>query len=465
MKPTIEEQILEEIRKRALELDSKNKEKEELDSMRKANAEALDDMTSLKKEDIARISFQVRQEFQKKAELRNRLMGFLGIFALMIGGTVVYTYFAKQVEVAQKQAYLNSNQFVETFDNNDRNWLIFNELKYEKRVEKGNYTIETNDGLCYWEKTQLNLPAHYAVELTSVWQRGEDKSEYGIALAQGNGDMLGFCLFPDGETYHGHYRNGDWEKATAWSKKIANPEREENVQRVEVKNNSSFKYFVNNTLAWEDTFSRTVPTEVGVRSCGKQIVDFKHIKVIDLATNSVIFEDEFDDANTTDWVTEKVIKRTSKIEKGKYVIETNVDDYCYWSDQKHEIKQGDNVDIILKMNHLKGETNNFGLFVSQDDNNYYVFDYKDTGKAKRALYQIDKWTYTGVEKETNIVSDKEKPPVTLRVEIRNKNCKYFVNDILIEEFDLEPYLNLNYVGVRCCGSQEVAFDELRIIPK
>ncbi len=465
MKLTIEEQILEEIRKRALELDHKNKEKQELDSMRKATTDALGEMTSLQKEDIARISFQVRQEFQKKTEMRKRLIGFLGVFALLVGGAVVFSNLSVQQEVEEKQTYLSNNTFIETFDNNNRNWEIFNELKYDKKIENGSYVIETNDGSCYWEKTQVILPAHYAVELTSVWQRGEDKSEYGIALVQPNGDMLGFCLFPDGETYYGHYKKGAWEKATEWSGKIGNPEREQNVQRVEVKNNSSFKYFINNTLAWEDTFSRTKPTEVGFRSCGKQIVDFKHIKVIDLATNNIIFEDEFEDINATQWTSEKAVRRTSKVENGKYIMETNVDDYCYWADQKYEINEATDVDITLKMNHIRGETANFGLFLSQDDNNYYVFDYKDNGKAKRALYQVDKWTYTGSDKNTGILSDKEKPPVTLRVEIRNRNCKYFVNDILIEEFGLEPYFTIQHVGLRSCGSQEVAFDELRIIPK
>ncbi len=463
-KPNNEDKILEEIRRRVLEFESQNQEQEDLENLRRANIQALDEMSSLNEQEIMRIAHQVRKEHELKATKAKRMKLLAGTVAVFLAVFSALFFIGRNQSLADREAYL-ANKLIEKFDDNKRAWAIFNDVKYSQRIENGSYTLEIGDGSCYWDKTSIPLPAHYAVELTSVWQRGEEKSEYGLALVQENNDVIAFSLDTGGKTYYGHHINGKWEKTSDWSAAIANPEREENLQRVEIKDNSSFKYFVNGKLAFEDTFSRTVPTQVGMRSCGKQTIDFQSIKVINLMNNRVIFEDNFNDANSIKWKPESQIAKASKIENGKYIFETNQDDYCNWVTQAYQITEENSVDIILKANHLKGETDNFGLIISQDDENYYTFDFKSDGKARRNLYQIDKWTYTGNYKETNVLSGKNDAPATLKVEIRNRNCKYFVNDILIEQFELDYNFQIYNIGLRCCGKQQVAFDELQIIPK
>lgn len=463
-KPSNEDKILAEIRRRVLEFESRNQEEEDLENLRKANIQALDEMSSLNEHEIMRIAFQVRKEYELKASKEKRRKILIGAVAIFVLFCSALFFIGRQQDLAEREAYL-ANKLIETFDNNKRNWTVFHDLKYSQRIESGSYIIETGDGSCYWDKAAISLPSHYAVELTSIWQRGEEKSEYGLALVQENNDVIAFSLDASGKTYYGHHKNGKWEKTSDWSKEIGNPEREENLQRVEIKDNGSFKYFLNGKLAFEDTFSRTVPTQVGMRSCGKQTIDFQSIKVINLANNKVIFEDNFNDANSIKWNPQSEIAKTSKIENGKYIFETNHDDYCNWVTQSYEIREENSVDIILKANHLKGETDNFGLIISQDDDNYYTFDFKSDGKARRNLYRIDKWTYTGNYKETNILNGKNDPAVILKVEISNRNCKYFVNDILIEQFELDYNFQIYNIGLRCCGKQQIAFDELQIIPK
>lgn len=462
--PKLEEKILAEIRRKVLEAEAHNQEKADADSLRKATAEALKEMSSLGNDEINRIAYNVRKEMTEKAQKRKRNIVIISIFALIVLVIFGTDWLQQRQAEADRLARLN-NKFIENFDNNNRNWLLFNELTYEKRIENGAYIIETGDASCYWDKTKINFPAHYAIELTSTWQRGEDKSEYGISLAQDNDHLLGFCLFPDGEAYYGHYRDGKWEKATDWSKKIANPEQQENLQRVEVKDNQSFKYFVNGTLAYEDTFSRIIPTQVGMRSCGKQVVEFNSLKVIDLANNKVIFEENFNDPKSLLWTPAKAISKTSSIENGKYLLETNYTDGCEWAAQNYKIDGTLDYDITLKVSHLAGETADFGLVLLQDNVNYYTFDYRNNGKARWNLYQIDKWTLVGNYKETNILSDKNKPEVVLKIELRGLTCKYYVNEMLIDTFTLDSSLSFNQIGLRSCNSQKVSFDELQIIPK
>lgn len=463
-KPTNEDKILAEIRRRVLDFESRNQEKEDLESLRKANIQALDEMSSLNEQEIMRIASQVRKEHELKVVKEKQRKILIWAVAVLVLFCSALFFIARQQSLAEREAYL-ANKLIEKFDDNKRNWLFFNDIKYNQTIENGGYIIETGDGSCYWDKAAISLPSHYAVELTSTWQRGEEKSEYGLALVQENDDVIAFSLDAEGKTYYGHHKSGKWEKTSDWSKKIGHPEREENLQRVEIKDNSSFKYFLNGKLAFEDTFSRTVPTQVGMRSCGKQKIDFQSIKVINLVNNKVVFEDNFNDANSIKWNPQSQIAKTSKIENGKYILETNQDDYCDWATQSYQITEESSVDIILKANHIKGETDNFGLIISQDDSNYYTFDFKSDGKARRNFYQIDKWTYTGNYKETIILSSKNDPAVTLKVEIRNRDCKYFVNGILIERFELDYNFKIYNVGLRCCGKQQIAFDELQIIPK
>lgn len=462
--PKNEDKILAEIRRRVLDLESKNQENDDLENLRRANIQALDEMSSLNEQQIMRIASQVRKEYELKEAKAKRtrvLVGGIGAVLLLIA---IIFYIGHRQDMAAREAYL-ANKFIETFDDNKNGWSIFNDTKYSKKIANGNYTIEIGDGACYWDKATLPLPAYYAVELSSTWQRGEQRSEYGLALVQENGDVLAFSLDASGTTNYGHYKNEKWEKTTDWAKGVARPEREENRQRIEVKDNRSFKYFLNGTLVLADTFSRTVPTQVALRSCGKQIVDFHSIKVINLANNRVIFEDDFNNPNATKWSPESEVGKTSSIENGKYFFEMNTKDYCEWATQPYKIEAEHNVDIVLKTNHLKGESDNFGIIISQDNTNYYTFDFKNDGKARRNFYEIDKWTHIGEYVETNIFADENKPPATLRIEIRERFCKYFVNDRLIDKFEIAPYFSIAHIGMRCCGKQKVAFDELQIIPK
>ncbi|GEM_PF-2097935 len=457
-----EEKILAEIRRRVIEHDSSHQEKEDQKSLHDANLQALDEMSSLNKKDIALIANQVRKEFAQQASKRNGkivLAALVGAAMIAVGGIGLW------VQRTNQQA-LEARRFSEPFDDNRQNWGIFNDIKYDRQITDGSYVFKVEDEQCYWDKIPIALPTHYAVELISARKTGEKKAEYGIALvAETSNNMLAFSLYPDGETMYGHYRNDVWEKTSAWSTPIANPGPNANTQLVEVKDNRSFKYSVNGLLVWEDTFSRTVPTRVGMRSCDNQTVEFQRLRVINLANNQTIFEDDFGGASSKKWNPRKEVAKVSKIENGSYYLETNTTNYCESGTRFYQIKPGEECDIVLKMHHVKGETGAFGLKLMQDATNFLTFGYKNNGKAQFAMYQVDKYTYLGNEKPTDILSAPGKPNITLKVEIRKGTCQYFINDILIDAFELNPDLKLNQVALNCCGVQQVAFDDLQIIPK
>ncbi len=463
-----EEKILAEIRRRVIDHDSNHQEKEDQKSLHAANLQALDEMSSLSKDDIARISYQVRKEFSQQAKelsqqasKRQRRMiiaAWVGAALVAVGGIGFW------LQRASQQAF-EARKFSEPFDNNQRGWSIFNELKYNRQITDGSYVFKVGDGQCHWDKIPIALPAHYAVELVSARKGGEKTAEYGLALvAASSNDMLAFTLNPDGQAMHGHYRNDAWEKVSAGSAVVANPSPNSNTQLVEIKDNRSFKYSVNGVLVWEDTFSRTVPVEVGMHLCDNQTVEFQRLRVINLANNQTIFEDDFGGTGTKKWNPKNEINKTSKIENGKYYLETNTPN-CESETKFYPVKEGEEFDVVLQMHHVKGETATFGLKLMQDNDNFLTFEYENNGKAQFAMYQIDKYTYVGNEKSTNILSEPGKPDITLKVEVRNDLCKYFVNNILIDAFELNPDLKLNFVALNCCGTQQVAFDNLQIIPK
>ncbi|MCU0394126.1 MAG: hypothetical protein MUE81_23705, partial [Thermoflexibacter sp.] len=418
-----EEQILAEIRRRVIEFESKNQEEEDVESLRLAHVEALDEMSSLNKEDILRLSYQVRREFElKEAKKKKIILAFVSI-AIIISAIVI-------INVVQKQIAF-SKQIIETFDNNQLGWAFFDDLSYERRIENGNYVIQTTqDNWCYWDGVDLNLPSHFAVELTSVWERGEKKGEYGIGLYQDNSNMISFSLYPDGEISHAKSINDKWVVDNTWTGQVGNKAGLENVQRVEIEDSYQFKYFLNGKFVRADTFAGLRLTKVGLRACGSQTVNFKSLKVINMNTNQVILYDDFDTSDKYNWSLEKVMQKESRIENGGYIFRNNTKDFCNWAalPQSYPIKSGADIDIILKMRHINGLTDGFGLMLWQDDSNHYTFEYQNNGKARYNIYENSTYTYVGDFKSTNIISNENSPSVIQKIEIRGSAVKYFVNN-------------------------------------
>nr|MCU0393302.1 hypothetical protein [Thermoflexibacter sp.] len=142
-------------------------------------------------------------------------------------------------------------------------------------------------------------------------------------------------------------------------------------------------------------------------------------------------------------------------------------DFCNWAalPQSYPIESGSDIDIILKMRHINGLTDGFGLMLWQDDSNHYTFEYQNNGKARYNIYENSTYTYIGDFKSTNIISNENSPSVIQKIEIRGSAVKYFVNNFLVDSFELKDYLTINNIALRVCGEQKVAFDELQVIPK
>jgi hypothetical protein len=120
MKRKLEEKILAEIRRIVIEKDLKRQTEQEKDEMREANIEALTDLTSLSREEVEKISGDVRKVFihqlKKKRERNIRIAGVVLVLA-------VIAFFIFKPE---KEPVVTT--FTDDFSQNSNNWSLFQGL-------------------------------------------------------------------------------------------------------------------------------------------------------------------------------------------------------------------------------------------------------------------------------------------------------------------------------------------------
>ncbi len=444
-----EKKILDEIRKSVLNKDNELKKRQEEKEIQQANIEALAEMTSLSESEVKQIAQLVRDEVSKDYyQKRKRNIYIFSTIAAIVLITVFFLY-EPEPEV---------NIVEETFDTNAAGWDEFDEFKFKRYMKDNSYIFETNvDGWCYWDDIPVDLPINYAVEVRSKWQKGKFNS-YGFSLLTSDDAYFSFQIRADGAAHFGKTVEGKWDIDDSWltGKAYESGEQKSNVQRVEVRG-INFKYLVNGNFVREGVLDLII-NNIGLRSCGEQIIAFESIRVVDLDTDEVVFLEDFSTPNKS-WNPCGKVTKHSRFENGSFIFKSNTADNCYWStSQKYALSQ--NCEVSVATTWLKGESSSYGFMIMQDEENYILCSMINDGNARLVACEYDE--YINIQNHVSTSFDSAgKNQFTQKIIIKDGMVQYFINDQFVQEIALGR-VNPHYLGVRVCGKQTVAYDHLSV---
>ncbi len=448
MKKRLEERILEEIRRIVIEKDLKRQTEEEKDEMREANIEALQDLTSLSRQEIEKISADVRKTFvsqHKKKQQRNTRI------AIGVGVLAIIAFFIFKPE---REPVITT--FTDDFSQNANNWSLFQDFNYKRYITNNQYVFEINkDDWCYWDDAKVDFPENYDVEVSSTWMKGKFSS-YGVGLNENNSNYYAFSIRGDGASTFGKVIDKKWVIEDSWESNSANSGKNQtNIQKIEVRGNS-FKYYVNDKLIREGGINLNIKT-LTLRGCGEQVVAFNSIKITNAKTSDVVFEENFGNEPGI-WEPKKDYQLDSYFNEGEFIMDSNDEDNCYWANSTIRITE--NCEIKLSSKWLTGDLSTYGVMIAKNDENYYSFELMNDGKARLVERLDGEYSYVQNYVYTNFESDGYKTN-DQKVVIKDGEISYFVNDVPIDEYfsKLEFPVTLY---LRICGKQKIAYDYLEI---
>jgi len=457
-----EEKILDEIRKRVIEKDTLVKEQKEIDALRKANQEALSDLTSLSKTDIELIAKDVRIDFQNKKRKKQSYVTF-GIIILAV---IILIYANRKKQTTNKISTTTTETvtqgFYETFDDNKNNWSLTQDINYKREFDTENkqYIFETNEeSYCYWDDLKFAAPQKFTVEVTSVWLKGKYE-EYGINLLEDANNFHTFLIKGDGTASYAERRNDKWTINEAWWSDKANVGDgiAENVQKM-VYEGDKIKYYINDKFIYSAANSYKI-SAMSLRVCNTQTIAFRKVRITDDVKKKVIIDDNF--TNPSDeWNPANKWERLSEIKNGFYNLKANKEDQCYWGKVEYTPTMK-NYDVNMKLKWIKGETANFGLMLMLDEHTYVGYELQNDGKGRYIISESGTYTKIETAKSTGV----EINPGTIinfKIKVRDDEFEYFVNDKSVSKAKMGIY-EVKMIGLRNCGRQEIDFDELSVVP-
>ncbi|MGD1842858.1 MAG: hypothetical protein ACFB0B_18470 [Thermonemataceae bacterium] len=453
----LEDKILKKLKRRVLEKDQDLQNKQEQFDIIDSTKEALVELTSLSRKEIDQLEREIREEeLTQQRKKRKVVLNIAKVVGVIVLGVGVFIY------IQQNKIHL-----IETFDNNDRAWPVFEEVAHERRLENNSYLLNTHTpNWCFFDYIKVDFPTSYTVELASTWKRGKYE-DHGLILLANPELYRSFNLYSDGYTKTSVYYGDRYVVNT--KKEIAAIERgngkNQNIQRVSVRGDN-FRYEVNGKLSLTGEFNYLEDIKyVGLRVCDVQVVAFDYIKVTNDQTGEVIFFDDFknekfvkNDALKTGWSTESSIKKKGTIAGGQYRFTTNVGSECYWTTIPVPLANSE-VEIVLSSTWQSGKTDPYGLVLVENSDNYYSFQVTNNGEAWLASSkdEADPITVSSSYFSDSVTA------ITQKVMIKDNTINYYVNDKLIGSQKVD--LTIEQVGLQVCGKQTVAFDKLEIIEK
>lgn len=446
-----EEKILDELRKRVIAKDRQLEEREDSENLVKSNKEALTEMTDLPRSEVDRIEKEIRAEYQEKAR-KSKIYRNWTIFTLIIIAIIAFFQLTKEP----------SYHFIENFDNNANAWNIYNVFELKNTIQDGAYTFASNNNdKCFLDNIDVDLPNSYSIELSSKWKIGQF-SPYGLILLENDSNYFTFNLRADGFSKElliikqKYETENLWEKGEFSNKNII-------VQRVDI-TDETYKYYIDEKLITKGKLKNLNAKKIGMRVCGQQTVSFLKLEIKNLETGELILSDNFEEKSKR-WHEEDIFTIKSKIENGEYVFSCRDEGQCYWALTVPTIKlpiAGESkYTIKLKAKWLSGEDSNFGFSLMEDKDNYINFDIKSSGNARTVVDETHEIAVVSGYLHFGVISDGENT-LNIRIEIEDYNYKFFINNNLTKTGDFNG-INISHIGLRVCGRQSVAFDELEII--
>lgn len=408
-------------------------------------------MTNLSNSEVDNIANEVRNEMLRKQIKRRKQITAVVVIAAIVVGIVAIVQLTKKPPV----------EFVDDFSSIANGWDIYEESFEIKRfIDNGTYVWNVNkDDWCYWDYVPVTLPENYSIEMTSVWKKGKF-DEYGMMLLTPESNYYAFQMRSDGAVSYAADYNDKWVVNASWHENFVNEGNGNisNTQLVQV-NGNHFAYYVNGDLYKEEDFKFSGFTRVGMRVCDQQSVDFTHFLIKD-ASGNIIYEDSFDAVGQWEEKVETTNEKHSEIKDGQYIFTTNKEDYCYWTSISIPTDFGEDFDVTLRAQWLKGEASTFGLMLLADDENFHSFEVRSDGKSRYVNCYYNEYDFIGDWTPTGFESTGENA-LRLIVKVRGDEFEFFINDFKVQDGYFDASMT-NEIGLRCCGRQTIAFDHLEI---
>lgn len=450
-----EAKILDRLRKKVIEKDMQlqQQEREKKFDVRETTKEVLAEMTVLDRREVDEIENQIREEVRIERERRNKnIQRALTVLLVTVIGFGIYFSI-------QSHNFKNKFRLVETFSDNKNNWDVFESYTNHRYIENGNLYFTTgNEDWNYWVLQKISLPSQYTVEAKSTWLKGKF-DEYGIVLFVSGDNYASFQLHGDG-TARAIRKQGEdsWPIQDNYKSGMGlqGDGETSNLQRVEV-NGNRFRYFVNDQLVSENTITEFPADKIGFLVGGEQSIAFDYLTV--KQGNRTLFNEDFSD-NEKHWEMKKDFEKLSYLQDNTYVFQNNSEDYCHWTDIPVKIRG--NYEVRAEHSWQKGELQDYGIMLMQDDTHYFAFEVRNDGSARYIQSENDEYPYIGdYIPARKLYHSKQKNEQ--KVLIKGNKFIYFLNDQKIAESDLKN-LKLNSIGLRVCGRQTVAFNQISVQP-
>jgi len=471
MKKKIEKQIQEEIRRRVLAQDEMIRQRRELEMDREANREALAAMTSLSRQNVDQIARQVRDAFSQKNRRKKRLILIIIIVPLIFLGYMILNLSDSSQNTPQPELNQVSQpdlsrkiDFEESFSDNRNQWPIGETYEFKREFQKSRY-LYTHGRLnfCSWDQIPVKLPQNYEIELTSVWLKGK-YDEYGFMLidAAKTNTFYNFQINADGSARVSTMVDNQWGDTTDWIEdKVYQGDGETaNTQRLKVKN-GEYEYLVNGTSVNRGKLNKAGQIGyIAVRNCGEQTVAFDHLKIssVDHANIKTLLMEESFDTPDAGWTPKNKMITHCYFKNDQFNYSTNRKDTCYLI--TIDLPLADNFEVRLKSIWKKGEQADYGLVLAQNVTNFLAYQLNNTGYAQYAWYSDGKYNI-----ESEFVKSGQpgngKISNIHRVRVEKGRFRYFINDKPAASGAM-PALEIKKIGLRVCGRQTVAFDDLTV---
>ncbi|PID89523.1 MAG: hypothetical protein CSB01_01720 [Bacteroidia bacterium] len=449
MNKNTEKKILEELKKRVLERDKELRSHKDDENIKEATKEALTEMTILSRKEVdeieRKINAEIKAENKRKQKIRQKIIGVVAVVLLIIANV----FFNKEEKM----------KIVETFDTREGGWDEYEKFEYKREMKDGKYFIENDkDGMCAWDYIDIDFPQEYCLELHSKWEDG-NYDAYGMVLLESVENYFYFEVRGDGSALVNYKSNGKWTNQYAWESNVFESGKKDITQKLEVKGNF-YRYYVNGKLFQEGNLRNYRMKQVGMMVCGKQKIGFESLVLTRMQRGKMqeeILNESF--ANTeAGWTfDEKLVKRCYYKDK-MYFLQNNTKDLCFWSCRPFELPQNYRVSVQTKW--VAGEHAGFEIVLHQDDNNFIGLEAQANGKARFVTYLEGEYDKIQNYKQTSAKHEDEKFH-ELAVEVRGEKFRFYVDNEFVDSWNLCG-LTITEVGVRVCGRQTVAFDNLII---
>jgi len=359
--------------------------------------------------DKLRITSYNKTSIQHKTKLKPRtIISYLVFGATLIGSLALLTVstafwlpvlisilfiFFTWVNNASKSKIRKIN--IHNFDNEDFKWNTEKPLKQKRTINTGNFVFETGTkDWCYWENININLPENYEISLKSKWVKGA-YSPYGVTLTDKNANFISFEVVGKKKGQYNIWHDNVY--AISPNLKSGFPSTtDESLQLVSVRG-EDFEYTINNKIAFTEKIALiSKPTQIGIRVCNVQTVEFSELQVKNSDTGEIILKDNFN-PKLTKFTEETELEYETATKAEGYYFEGMTTDWCNWA-YKYVSLSGD-CEFFLTAKWLEGEDAGFGLSIYETEQSYSFFRILRAGLAGVDVF--DGKLYTEAEENFN----------------------------------------------------------------